>query len=137
MFLSILSNNEREDFLNLAINMAHIDGDFANAEKIQINAYVLEMGLTLKDKSAYSKNNDELITELSKSNIATKKTIFAEIIALALVDGIHSIEEELLNTMQIKFDLDNKFKQDLTDWYGQILPLYRRGYELVGIGGVI
>ncbi|HRF58243.1 MAG TPA: hypothetical protein PLV58_12675 [Campylobacterales bacterium] len=137
MFLSILSNNEREDFLNLAINMAHIDGDFANAEKVQINAYALEMGLMLKDKSAYSKTNDELITELSKSNIATKKAIFAEIIALALVDGIHSTEEELLNTMQIKFDLDNKFKQDLTDWYGQILPLYRRGYELVGIGGVI
>lgn len=95
------------------------------------------MGLTLKDKSAYNKTNDELITELSESNMTVRKAIFAEIIALALVDGMHSAEKELLDIMQIKFDLDDKFKQDLTDWYGQILPLYRRGYELVGIGGTI
>ena len=82
MFLSILSNNEREDFLNLAINMAHIDGDFANAEKVQINAYALEMGLTLKDKSAYNKTNDELIAELSKGNMT--KGLMVALFGLAL-----------------------------------------------------
>lgn len=39
MFLSILSGEEKEAFLNLAINMAHVDGDFTSSEKVQINAY--------------------------------------------------------------------------------------------------
>ncbi len=137
MFLSILNGEEREYFLNLAINIAHIDGNFSVSEKVQINAYASEMGIILKDKMNYSKTNDELIAELSKSNTTAKKVIFAEIIALALVDGMHSAEEELLNVLQDKFGLDDEFKEDLTSWYGQILPLYRRGYELVGIGGTI
>lgn len=137
MFLSILNREERECFLNLAINIAHIDGNFSDTEKVQINAYALEMGLTLKDKMDYSKTNDELIAELSKSDTTAKKAIFAEIIALALVDGMHSAEEELLNVMQNKFGLDDEFKEDLTSWYGQILPLYRRGFELVGTGGAV
>lgn len=40
MFLSILNNQEKEDFLNLVINVAEIDGNFTETEKNQIGAYV-------------------------------------------------------------------------------------------------
>ena len=40
MFLSILNNQEKEDFLSLIINVAEIDGEFTQNEKNQIGAYI-------------------------------------------------------------------------------------------------
>jgi len=40
MFLSILSNEEKEDFLNLVINVAEVDGDFTQAGKLVEEIYL-------------------------------------------------------------------------------------------------
>ena len=137
MFLSILNNEEKEDFLNLIINVAEIDGDFTESEKNQIGAYILEMGLNLKEKDEYNKSNEVLLEELSQSTNEVKKAIFVEVIALMLVDGMKDEEKTLLTQMQNKFSFDNKFKDDAINWYSEILPLYKKGFELVGIGGAI
>jgi len=136
MFLSILNNQEKENFLNLIINVAEIDGDFTDNEKNQINAYILEMGLSLKEKEEYNKSNEALLEEFSSSETVVKKAIFAEVIALALVDGMTKEEELLLTQMQTKFEFNEEFKMDTMNWYKQMIPLYKKGFELVGIGGV-
>jgi hypothetical protein len=137
MFLSILNNQEKEDFLNLIINVAEIDGDFTQTEKNQIGAYVLEMGLNLKEKEEYNKTSEALLNKLSQSSNEVKKAIFVEVIALMLVDGMKDEEKVLLTQMQNKFNFDDKFKSDAINWYSEILPLYKKGFELVGIGGAL
>ena len=136
MFLSILNNQEKENFLNLIINVAEIDGDFTDNEKNQINAYILEMGLSLKKKEEYNKSNEALLEEFSSSETVVKKAVFAEVIALALVDGMTKEEELLLTQMQTKFEFNEEFKMDTINWYKEMIPLYKKGFELVGIGGV-
>jgi tellurite resistance protein len=137
MFLSILNNEEKEDFLNLIINVAEIDGDFSEKEKNQIGAYVLEMGLSLKEKNEYNKSNESLLNTLSQSSNEVKKAIFVEVIALMLVDGMKDEEKVILEKMQNKFEFDESFKEKAINWYSEILPLYKKGFELVGIGGVL
>lgn len=132
MFLNILNNEEKEDFLNLLINIANVDGDFNDLEKEQINVYVLEMGLSLKEKDQYKKKTKELIEFFSKSTIIVKKAIFVEIIALMIADGMQEEETVLLNEIQKAFDFDDKFKNEAIQWYNEILPLYRKGFQLVG-----
>ena len=137
MFLSILNNEEKEDFLNLIINVAEVDGDFSEKEKNQIGAYVLEMGLNLKVKAEYNKSNELLLDTLSKSTNEVKKAIFVEVVALMLVDGMKEEEQALLSQMQNKFEFDDSFKEEAINWYSEMLPLYKKGFELVGIGGAL
>ena len=134
MFLSVLNSTEKEEFLNLVINVANVDGEFSDIEKAQVNAYALEMGLILKDNDNYTKSTDSLIDILSKSKNTTKKAIFMEIVALMLVDGMNDKEKSLLDSIQKAFEFDDKFRNDTIEWYSEILPLYKKGFELAGIG---
>jgi len=135
MFLSILNNQEKEDFLNLVTNVAEIDGEFTEAEKNQINAYILEMGLTPKPKDAYNKSNSVLFKELSSSTIQVKRAIFVEVVALMIVDGMKNEEKVLLNEMQKAFDIKDEFKDQSIAWYSNISPLYKKGFDLIENGG--
>lgn len=134
MFLSLLQDTEKEDFLNLIINVAEVDGEFTDAEKNQINAYVLEMGLKLQNKESYSKTTEALLENFTKSSTEVKKAVFVEIIALMLVDGMQDEESEMLKNMQEQFGFDTAYTNDVIAWYKQMLPLYKKGFELVGIG---
>jgi uncharacterized membrane protein YebE (DUF533 family) len=136
MFLSVLNENEKELFLNLLINAAEVDGDFTDNEKNQINAYVLEMGLKLKEKAEYSLTSDEIIKQLLPSSEIVKKSIFMELTALVLADGMHESEALLLNEVQKSFGFDKSFRQKVTEWYENMMPLYKKGFELAGFKGV-
>lgn len=135
MFLSILNQEEKEDFLNLLINVAEIDGDFSDNEKRQINAYVLEMGLELKNQEEYTKSNKELISGFNVSSIEVKKAIFIEITTLMLADGMHQNEKVLLDEIQNEFGFNEQFKDKVINWYNEIVPLYKKGLALAGLIG--
>ena len=130
MFLSVLKESEKEDFLNLVINIANIDGEFTDREKSQITAYVLEMGLSVTEFDNYNTSSEVLIERLSKSSLNSKKAIFMEIIALMLVDGMKKEEKDLLAILEEKFEFNSSFTEKVASWYQQILPLYRKGFEL-------
>jgi hypothetical protein len=95
------------------------------------------MGLNLKEKEDYNKSNKVLLENLLKSSTEVKKAIFVEVIALMLVDGMKDEEKALLSEMQNKFNFDDKFKNDAINWYSEILPLYKKGFALVGIGSAL
>jgi len=133
MFLSALNDNEKELFLNLIINTAEADGEFTDLEKSQIQAYCNEMAVELKDRSSYSLKSSEVIQKLSNSSDLVKKAIFAEVIALMLVDGMADEEKELLEEIKTSFGFDDSYKNEVIDWYKQILPLYKKGFELIGL----
>ena len=133
MFLSVLNDNEKDLFLNLVINAAEADNEFSDLEKSQIQAYCNEMATQLKSREAYSLKSDKVIKKLSESKEFVKKAIFAEVIALMLVDGLAKEEEELLEDIRKAFGFSKEYQDEIIAWYKQILPLYKKGFELVGI----
>ena len=78
-----------------------------------------------------------ILEELSQSSNEVRKAIFIEVIALILVDGRQDEEKALLIQMQNKFGFDENFKNDAINWYSEMLPLYKKGFELVGIGSAL
>ncbi len=136
MFLSILNETEKENFLNLLINTAKIDGDFSADEKLKIQGYVNEMAISLEDFSSYTKSNEELISSFQNSSDAVKRVATLELVALSLADGLfHEKENQLIDQMVSKLGLPQDFKGHLVNWYGKITPLYQQGFELVGLAG--
>ena len=133
MFLSLLDEKQKDGFLNLVVNAAEVDGVVSDLENSQIQAYCNEMSVELKDRKEYSLSTDEIIKEFSNSNEIVKKAVFAEIAALLLVDGIAKEEEELLEKMRNSFNLSEEYKNEIMTWYKEMLPLYKKGFELVGI----
>jgi hypothetical protein len=117
----------------IRINLAEVDQEFTEEEKNQINAYVLEMGLSLKPYSEYKKQNSELITYFLTSSTEVKKVVFMELYALAIADGLNEMELEFLNEIQSAFDFSDAYKEDVMDWYKTIMPMYNKGFELAGL----
>ena len=133
MFLSLLDEKQKDSFLNLVVNAAEADGVVSDLENTQIQAYCNEMGVELKDRKEYSSSTDEILKEFSNSNEIVKKAVFAEIAALLLVDGMAKEEEELLEKMRNSFNLSEEYQNEIIKWYKEMLPLYKKGFELVGI----
>ena len=136
MFLGTLDSNEKELFLNLVVNAAEVDSEFSNKEKEQIEAYVLEMGLTLKERHAYVLENKDIFSRLSASSEIVRRSIFMELTALMMADGMHKNEEALLDEAQKAFKLSNSYREEVICWYQEMTPLYKKGFKLAGFGGL-
>ena len=50
MYLSLLKENEKQMFIELAYNLVNIDGDFSQEEKNMILGYCLEANCTIDEK---------------------------------------------------------------------------------------
>lgn len=135
MFLGILNNKEKENFLNLLVNVAKVDGDFSDNEKSRINAYVLEMGLALKSFEDYKKTSENIIQELKSSSKEVQRAVFVETLALILIDGVRESETNVLDKLKYAFNLDDDFVNSAIDWFKQINPIYMKGFELIGTKG--
>lgn len=136
MFLSILNSNEKEIFLNLLLNVANSDNDFSGTEKNAITAYTLEMGMgNIEDYSSFTKKSDDIIDELKNSEPTVKRAVFMEISALMLADGLKKEEEVILEKLKTAFSFDDSYKEEVFNWYGQMIPLYTKGYTLAGLTG--
>lgn len=133
MFLSVLTGEEKENFLNLLINTAEVDGDFTDNEKNKINAYALEMGLILKNRSAYTRPSDDLLQQFKTSKKEVQRAIFIELTGLMLADGMKEKEKVFLQDMQDEFDFSDTYTESVISWYKEIVPLYQKGFQLAGL----
>lgn len=135
MFLNILNNKERDEFLNLLVNVAKVDGDFSDNEKSRINAYVLEMGLSLKKFDDYKKSSKEIVQDFKSSSKEVQKAVFIETLALVLIDGVKKSEIGVLEQLKDAFGLDSEFTNKAINWFKEINPIYMKGFELIGMKG--
>lgn len=111
MFLTSLTNREKELFLNLAIAVIRADGLVQESEKQILNAYAIEMQIPNHNINITQEVNNigACIQELAeKSNAQTKRAVFVELLALAFADGDFAAEEkELVQLLAQAFHLDN------------------------------
>ena len=109
MYLSILKENEKKMFLDLAYALSSADGNVADKEKTLIHHYCDEMGIEKHTPSTVVKS--EVVKELVETtDLQSKKIIVFELIGLAMADNSYDESEKqfILETAS-KFGLPNTF----------------------------
>jgi hypothetical protein len=113
-------------------NTAKIDEDFNEDEKYHINVMLAEMGISEKEAKEKQQSTDEIISFFAKAATKIKKIVFLEIISLVFVDGQFTEEEkELVDLIKEKIGLSQEFYSAAEEWINKIIPLYKRGFELI------
>ena len=129
MYLNYLEENEKVAFLKLAYAIAHSDGEFCNNEKIVIGSYCNEIGI---DNVAF--NKDEPIDNISNEfkSIKSQKIAILELMSIINANGEFKKEEkDIIDTLVTKFNIDEKYLEDVKNWTESMLGLIGQGNSLV------
>ena len=114
MFLSKLTREKQEAFLNLAYTMIYADGRFDAAEKKLFDSYKAEI-----DADFSMAHNVDFATELAAfddSSVTEKTGVFFELYAIALIDESYPDEEKVLvDIMQKRFGITDEKMQEMRD----------------------
>lgn len=113
MFLSALNKEGKELFLELAFNIAMIDGVYSDEEKVLMGCYCQEMQITF-NKENMTKSTDEIIKEINnKCDSRSKKIMIFEAIGLGMVDGdFDGDERAIILKMLEEFNIDVKYASE-------------------------
>lgn len=114
MFLSLLSKEEKQYFIDLLIKVVSIDGEASDAELQIINRLKFEMGEDVARYRKSSLDTEKLMDYFSEKPKATKNLVFLNIVKASLHDEFYSVEEHILiEQIQEKLGISNKKKLDL------------------------
>lgn len=110
MYLSLLNEKQKDLCIGLVINLASVDGNFSEDERVMIDGYCYEMGITYD----YTKEVDspqEIVEKLCEiSNKKEKQIIVFEAVGLAMADNeFHDNERIMIGNMAEKFGLESSF----------------------------
>lgn len=132
MFFSLLSIEEKNQCLALFYKIARCDEIFHEKERLLISGYAFQMGI--ENIEVISCDLEKIISYFATRSEIVKKSLFAETIGLILSDDIiHKEEAKILDTMQIAFDFSDEYKDEVKSWVIDMLPLYIKGFNLIGI----
>ena len=129
MFLSKLTREKQEAFLNLTYTMIYADGRLDAAEKKLFDTYKLEIDADFS--KAHAVDFAEELAAFDDSTVAPKTDVFFELYAIALIDESYPEEERVLvDIMQKRFGItDAKIKEmrdglkALTDAYANLAKI--------------
>lgn len=110
MYLSMLTEKQKEYFLKLAYQMALIDNNLSENEKIMMESYCNEMQIPVPE-NIREESIDEIIESMrSEATVVEKKIMIFEILGLALADGSYDeVEKEIIQKALNAFGLDKAF----------------------------
>ena len=95
MFLNLLSKEEKQNFINLAIIAANINGSFETEEKELIKGYQREMDISKESIVLDSNDNEESVFHFfAASEKSHKKIVLFEIIGLLTCDSSFDEKEK-------------------------------------------
>lgn len=113
MYLSMLNEKQKEYFLELAYQLALIDNDFSEKERIMIESYCNEMRISVPEV-IHARPVDEIIQSMKREcTVLEKKIMVFEIIGLALVDGNYDeSEKKVIEEIMRVFELDEPYAKE-------------------------
>ena len=126
MFLSVLSQNEKEHFLFLAMCAAEANGVVDECEKEMLEAYCREMGINRPQDDKHPPLDDLL--EWTAANVDdTKKRIFIlELLGIVLSDEIYDeAEQAFMRKVAQKTGVPDSFVDNVHEQ----LKVYKRVFE--------
>ena len=123
MFLSKMSVEQQEMFLNLAYTMVYADGKLADEEKKWFDFYKVELSADVTKAKKIDFAEGVKFFENCEQKI--KNAIFFEIFAIALVDNVYADEErELVEMMKEKFGITNEKMLEMRESLRQLTLVY-------------
>lgn len=131
MYLGMLSSEEKDLFLQLAISIASVDGDYNDVEKTMINSYCIEMGVN--NSVEKEKSISSIIERFSIiSTEQTKKIVLFEAIGLALSDrNYDKKEEKTIIDIAKTFNIDIQFVEESKKIVKEYFDFQQRINDLV------
>lgn len=127
----MLSSEEKDLFLQLAISIASVDGDYNDVEKTMINSYCIEMGVN--NSVEKEKSISSIIERFSIiSTEQTKKIVLFEAIGLALSDrNYDKKEEKTIIDIAKTFNIDIQFVEESKKIVKEYFDFQQRINDLV------
>ena len=114
MLLSLLSKEEKNLFVDLAIELVSVDGKPSETELAIIKKFKKEIG---EDVSKYKKSNlskEKLLEYFVQRSYPTKNLVYMNLVATSLNDDYYSVEEHMfLEKIQQAFGISEKKKNEL------------------------
>lgn len=114
MLLSLLSKEEKNLFVDLAIELVSVDGKPSETELAIIKKFKKEIG---EDVSKYKKSNmskEKLLEYFVQRSYPTRNLVYMNLVATSLNDDYYSVEEHLfLEKIQQAFGISEKKKNEL------------------------
>lgn len=131
MFLSKLTREKQEAFLNLAYTMVYADGRLDAAEKKIFDSYKLEIENSDLSK-AHKVDFEEGLAAFDDSSVEEKNGIFFELYAIALIDESYPEEEKVLvDLMQKRFGITEAKMKEMRDGLKSLTEAYANLAKIV------
>lgn len=123
MFLYMLNDSEKENFIALARFAASCNEDVSAEEEIMLHQYCDEMGIAMPEYNGESL--EQILEKFSMSNIRNKKVVVLEIVGLLFSDGEYDKKEQefigrIANALGVSPELAGKY-MELTGRYLGVL----------------
>ncbi|MBK1809385.1 hypothetical protein JHL18_01825 [Clostridium sp. YIM B02505] len=123
MFLNELSKKESILFINLVKNLANVDKVFSEKEEQLLSDYLEELSLNSSEVDSLS--FDDSIKALASSTSRIQNIIYFELVGLALVDGLYSVEETtFLSKVADAFNINEAKQTSFLNFFKDIKDLY-------------
>ena len=125
-----LTEDEKIAFLTLVRKMIVADGETNNAENDLLKSFAHELDISTNMEEKCIQDPANLLLKISN---VKKRSIYIELLSLALIDGHYDNEEkkELLK-IQHFFGLPNDFVRDAEVWLVNYMEQVKAGFKLVG-----
>lgn len=130
MFVSGLSKEKQEAFLNLAYTMMHVDDKIAEQEQKIFESYSSE--LTVDLNSAHKVDFEKELMAFDGSSDTEKNKVFFELYAIALIDEVfEEAEKELVDIMKEKFNISDAKMKEMKEGLERLTLAYRHLDDIV------
>ena len=130
MFVSGLSKEKQEAFLNLAYTMMHVDDKIAEQEQKIFESYSSE--LTVDLNSAHKVDFEKELMAFDGSSDTEKNKVFFELYAIALIDEVfEEAEKELVDIMREKFNISDAKMKEMKEGLERLTLAYRHLDDIV------
>lgn len=129
MFLNMLEERNKRNFLKLCVHAALSDGEFVNDEAEMIHAYCREMNISEAVPEVKESLEDILKEMAENTNDTEKRIITLEVLGLVKSDGVYDDREKafmkkVIESMEIKKEILDELEYLLEQYTGVYRELY-------------
>ena len=130
MFLSKLTREKQDAFLNLAYTMIYADGRLDAMEKKLFDSYKLELDADFS--KAHKVDFAAGLAAFDDSSVTEKTGVFFELYAIALIDESYPDEEKVLvDVMQKRFGITDAKMREMRDGLKALTDAYANLAKIV------
>ena len=128
MYLSILNDNSKEYFLELAYFISLSDGKLSLEEKALLKKYKMECQIPKYKFKGIT--YDAIENHFVNKSTTIKKVVIFELIGLAYVDGHYSISErDIIEKLNVSFSLNDNTLKNFENQITELNNIYNSIYK--------